>query len=558
MKESTTGGSGGIYVAEALRQVPRLLSLQDREPHSPTYGSFDRDAWSWKFRDFPLGMAQTAVYPLALLWRHPFAGNPYHGSERCLEWIAAGMERALATQHRNGALDAFSPNEYDVGPTLGIAHGIAEALRIVRGDLPPSRIDRIAGRLQRAFDFGVGRRETHGVISNHLALFAVALLRAAELFDDARYREGADDMIAAILDKQSPEGWYREYGGPDPGYETLGVHHLATWWQRTRSDEVQRSLERAVEFLSHFVHPDGSLGGVYGSRGTALYYPGGFEILADASPAARSVARFFRERLHRRNVVTPSVADLPNLVPMLYSYLEAALAATDSPAGDRPLPCETLQGVRPFRHAGLVVAGGQDYYAVIGGATGGVCRVFNRRSGELAYEDAGYLVRTTRGLVTSQARGLGSVVVDDSAEEITCETPFAHLRHEYLTPGRMIVLRVLNLTAFRVAWFAGWFRRLIVRRLVTEVKAAPFRLRRTFRVRQDGLGVTDVLESTGRLRALSLTLARTCTVVHAGSSRYFHPAELTPLDAPADETTAPSLSDGRPLTRSFEIRISPG
>jgi hypothetical protein len=553
-RDSAPGGAAGIYVAEAVSQVPRLLSLQDREPHSPRYGSFDRDAWSWKFRDFPLGMAQTAVYPLALLWRHSFDGNPCFGNDRCLEWIAAGMERALSTQHRNGALDAWAPNEFDIGPTLGIAHGVAEALRLVKADLPPARVDRIAAGLRRAFDFGLGRRETHGFISNHLALFAVALLDAAELFDDDRYRQGASDMIAVILEGQSSEGWYREYGGPDPGYETLGIHHLATWWQRTRSAEVQRSLERAVECFSYFVHPDGSVGGVYGSRGTALYYPAGFEILASISPTARSVARFLRERIHRRNVVTPAVADLPNLVPMLYSYLEAALAATGSTAVE-PLPCETLQGIRVFKDAGIVVAGGEQYYAVVGGATGGVCRVFDRGREELAHEDAGYLVRTSQGLTTSQARGLGSVSVDLESGVIRCDTPFAHLRHEYLTPGRMILLRILNLTAFRVSWLAGWFRRRIVRRLVTEVTAAPLRLQRTFHMGRDEIRVSDVITSTGSLNAVGLTLARNCTVVHAGSSRYFHPAELASLETPVNDPAVSSLNAGTPLTRGFEIRV---
>ena len=35
-----------------------------------------------------------------------------------------------------------------------------------------------------------------------------------------------------------------------------------------------------MEFLAHAVHPDGSVGGVYGSRHTHLYVPGGLERLA--------------------------------------------------------------------------------------------------------------------------------------------------------------------------------------------------------------------------------------------------------------------------------------
>ena len=541
-----------VYVGAALSQVPRLLSFQDREPHSPTYGSFDRDAWSWKFRDFPLGMAQTAVYPLALLWRHPFEANPYYQNERCLEWIAAGMEGALQRQHANGALDAWAPNEFDIGPTLGIAHGIAEALRLVGPSLPSARVDTIRLGLRKAFDFGLGRRETHGFISNHLALFAVALLDGHELFGDARYQKGAEDLIALILSHQSPEGWYREYGGMDPGYESLGIHHLATCWQRTNSDELRRSLERAIACFSHFVHPDGSVGGVYGSRGTALYYPSGFEIMAATTPVASSVAAFMRERVHRGNVVTPAVADLPNLTPMMYSYLEAALATeTSAPAPD-PLPCESLQGLRTFAESNMVVAGGRNYYAVVNGDVGGVCRVFDRQSGEVIHEDGGYIVRTADETLTSQARGLATMSVDPAKGLITCQTPFSHLKHEPLTPARMILLRVLNLTAFRIESLGAWLRRQIVRRLVTEVRPAPITLQRTLQLDPERIRIDDVLTCTGDVQPRAVTLTRSCAVVHAGSARYFHPAELKSLDTPGD--VAEGLKPGTPLRRSIEIR----
>ena len=52
---------------DLLAQLPRLLSLQDREPASRTYGCFDRDHWSWKFRDLPLGMMQLRGKALAVL-----------------------------------------------------------------------------------------------------------------------------------------------------------------------------------------------------------------------------------------------------------------------------------------------------------------------------------------------------------------------------------------------------------------------------------------------------------------------------------------------------------
>ena len=63
-----------------LEAVPRLLSQFDRESLSPTRGSFDRDHWSWKFRDFPVILLQAGLIPLAWLHTHPFDGNIYFDS----------------------------------------------------------------------------------------------------------------------------------------------------------------------------------------------------------------------------------------------------------------------------------------------------------------------------------------------------------------------------------------------------------------------------------------------------------------------------------------------
>ena len=54
-----------LFVREALAQIPKILTLLDRNPHSPTYGCFDRNFWHYKIIYFPSGMSQEFVYPLA-------------------------------------------------------------------------------------------------------------------------------------------------------------------------------------------------------------------------------------------------------------------------------------------------------------------------------------------------------------------------------------------------------------------------------------------------------------------------------------------------------------
>src|SRR5690606_25490846 len=192
------------------------------------------------------------------------------------------------------------PNEQNPGPTLGVAHALAETARLVADDIAPARRTRLLDAIGRACDFALTREEDHGFVSNHWALFAVTFQTARELLGDARYGRRAEAMIDRIIEQQSPDGWYREYDGPDPGYESLGIFHLAVHWNRTRSQRVLDSLRRSVDAYAHFVHPDGSIGGVYGSRHTSLYFPGGFELLAAEVPMAAAVARFMAARLDRQ------------------------------------------------------------------------------------------------------------------------------------------------------------------------------------------------------------------------------------------------------------------
>ena len=59
-------GAATILFLADIPDDPKILTLQDRNAHSPTYGCFDRNFWHYKIIDFPSGMAAEFVWPLAL------------------------------------------------------------------------------------------------------------------------------------------------------------------------------------------------------------------------------------------------------------------------------------------------------------------------------------------------------------------------------------------------------------------------------------------------------------------------------------------------------------
>ena len=62
-----------LYLKEGLQYIPKLLQLLDKNRLSSTYGCFDRAFWHYRTSDFPSGMYQEAVLPLALAYKinHP-------------------------------------------------------------------------------------------------------------------------------------------------------------------------------------------------------------------------------------------------------------------------------------------------------------------------------------------------------------------------------------------------------------------------------------------------------------------------------------------------------
>jgi hypothetical protein len=545
-----------LYRGMALSAMPRLLGTLDRESWSPTSGSFDRDHWGWHFRDFPIGMLQAGLLPLAAIWATPWQGNPYAGSPRLRAWILDALSATLRRQHANGSFDSVGPFTQDHGVTLQVANTLTMTVRYLGDAAEPALATRVRDAVRRATRFASRSDEDYAFISNHRALFAVAWLRSGVLLDDEALVRRGDQEIRAILDHQSSEGWYAEYGGADPGYQSLCMAWLAQYQEERPSDELAASMRRAVEFMSNFVHPDGGLGGVYGSRMTSLWFPSGFESLAGSDPVALAVANAVTRGIANGAVVTPETTDIHNLPPLLASYLLAALRAESrAPSSGTPsLPRDDLAELRHFPEAGLVVAGAPLYYAILNVRRGGVGCIFSRATATLAWEDAGYLARSDGRLWSSALALDPEVTVGESRRSVSLRTRFGLAKRDVVTPVRLILLRLANLTLFRSVAVGALLRRLIIERLITRQKAGHLRLSRTIRFDENAVIIQDRVSREGGQVPDALVRARAFTPFHMGSTRYFHPRDLADLaDVPMD---AGQLSRGG-LDRFAEVRFHP-
>lgn len=460
----------------ALAEIPKLLTLQDRTPSSPTYGCFDRAYWHYRMMDFPCGMSQEFVLPLALAWALPMPDNPYHRQPAVRDWVEAGIRYAARSAHPDGSCDDYYPFERAAGAAAFSLLAAIDAARVVGVAEDPE----IAAFLHRRARWLADHRES-GRLSNHEALIVAALARLAP--GAPAFEAALRERAARLLSWQHAEGWFDEYGGADPGYLSLTVGLLADV-DRLRPDLGLRApCGRAIDFLCAMAHPDGTIGGEYTSRATRNFFPHGLEIAAAWHPRAAALNALLLRPLAEGRA--PCFADDHIVGHHLWSWM---LAWRDWRDGERAaLPL--AEGRARFDGARLLVEAAEGTRLYCGWSRGGAFKLF---AGErLLASDTGPSLVTRGGRVAVTHLDAPDAAPALTEDALVVEGRMAWAKSARLTPARSIVLRSVMLTLGR--FFPDTVRRLLQRVLVTGRKDAPFRYRRE--LRRDGAGwtVTDTV-----------------------------------------------------------------
>ena len=503
------------YRRAICQVMPRLLALYDADPLSPTYGQGDRYRWAWKLIDFGNGTFQGAAHGLARLLAHCLLPEGLAESA-VLRRLDAMFHGAEALRYPNGSMEEAFPFEASFCVTALVAYDLLSAIELLGDRLPEERRRRHLAVVRPMIAFLLRHDEHHAFISNHMATAVVALYKWTALTQEPGEDRGKL-FLDRILAAQSAEGWFREYEGADPGYQTLCTYYLADL-HRLRPDlGLAEPLARSVRFLWHFAHPDGSFGGLYGSRNTRFYYPAGLEALAAEVPEAAALATFMRRAIATQAVVTLEALDEPNLIPMFNSYCWAAAIAAEGPLPEAPPVPAEAPGTwrREFPQAGLIVDRSPAHYTVISWHKGGVVYHFPQAGPPRI--DAGAVARTARGALYSSQAYRPDNALRLEGEALSVTAPMTAMHKQLPTPVQFIVLRLLNTTVMRHAGMGNFVKKLLVRMLITGQSAAPARNRRTIR-----LGPAIAIEDAWVHGALErLATDRPFSAIHMASQGYW-------------------------------------
>lgn len=511
-----------LFAKNALDQIPKILTLLDRNQHSKTYGCFDRNYWHYKIIDFPSGMAQELVLPLALVYSLDIPGNDFYQKKILREWVLAGIRFAEFSSHKDGSCDDYFPYEKAGGATAFSLLACLYSYKIL--GLKDQKIE--------AFFFKrtnwLSKHYENGRLTNHQCLIALCLLIASEILSTNQWKFSIQERISKILDWQDKEGWFHEYEGCDLGYHTLTISILSWIYKLNHDPKILNSLKRAIKFASHFIHPDGSYGGEYSSRNTYNFFPHGFELMADVIPISININNQFLLGLKKK--LNPCYSDDHIIGHHTWNYL---LAWRDY-REDRlcQVKINNFQNRAWFPNAKLLVDRRGDSALYISIAKGGVLKLFKKK--KLIVSDTQFSVMMKDG-----RNAVGHLIDDNNftikKNSVCINGSLGWSKSKKMTTFNLIILRLIMLCGGRL--FPDFVRGILQKILITGKKESNHTYKRVIRWTDNGkITISDSLNTSDWHKIKSIKIGVDQTSIYVVMSRVYQPGQLQQwIDLPFDK-----------------------
>ncbi|MBI2134292.1 hypothetical protein HYU11_06470 [Candidatus Woesearchaeota archaeon] len=420
-----------IYTKLAVEQIPRLLTALDRNPSSSTFGCFDRNYWHYKTSDFPCMRLQEASLTLALATK----ANTGIKKELLMKWAEAATKSWSANLSQDGSASEWYPNEKSYVATAFSTYAVSETAFLLG-----LKNDGITEGLRKSTKWLIQRTEHR--VQNQQSGAIAAILTANKILKDEQIQKNAYKLIKDLASRQSPEGWFSEYGGPDIGYLSLTVDYLAKASRLTEEKDAENAAIKASEFISNFLHPNYTIGGTYGSRNTEYLIPHGFEILKNKSGKCRRITGFLKEALRTSAIAGPYSMDDRYLAYNLYTYLQAGFEDDMKTETETP----SLEN-KSFPLCQIYIRAKKSYQIIINCMKGGSFTIFNGHQ----KTDSGLRFKT--GNATYSTGFLNKDVKitreEGEVESFTIEGQCIQASPNTMTTAKHIGLRAFQLTAGR-------------------------------------------------------------------------------------------------------------
>ncbi len=376
-----------------IKNAWRLISLQDKEISSPSYGSFHYAFWRDKTSEFADARFQEAGATIGILSTKKYTklhGKTLPSRELLYITFSAALENLFNIQNTDGSFDEWYKGERGFAATefTSIAFGLAA---ICLGDELQTKERQILNKILFKSGKWLSKREDK-VKSNHQAAAAAALSIIWKLTKNDPFLESAKKAMELTLKRQTFEGWFPEIGGMDLGYCSVLLDYLMLYVWITKDKKPIKPLQKLINFMLPHIHPDGTISPESGICVNPYVSRLGLCLLSQNSSEGAWILKLIEENSDIQKVLKPYLAD--DLRFCRWSHL--------------PLFCDFLKSDLNFKNENLKInffpvgwtirkdsslaAYHKDkihiYFSISGG---GVIRIFNGI--KLIFEEEGIVIK---------------------------------------------------------------------------------------------------------------------------------------------------------------------
>lgn len=402
-------------------------------PHFKYEGVADREYWAWKTKDFANGT-----------WQGGLAG--FLDSLSLFDFNHLEIQKIISTvikgtkkiQRSNGSFEEAYPLESSFAVTGLVLFYLSYAY-LKHSELFPDESTReLISVGQKAAKFIQETPETHGIISNHLFTSYLALV----MFRKVEGKTTLDENLINSLKKlQRTGGWFYEYNGADPGYQTLLNHYIFSA-QEVMGPILNDCLKKSLKFVDNFFMPDGTFAGEIGARGTSILYPSG---IIDTSQWENSILHI-KQYLSNESHLNPLYVDQGNFVPVYCSWASMYFffkTKNNDHLHTHPSHTEKEIGIHKIGDSGLLKFQSKQTVGIVNTKTGAI------RMNKLINEkwvDASVVSLERDNFEQSQVGKVKNLTYDQCTIEI--EILFSAPKERYNNTFSATALRLISYTIF--------------------------------------------------------------------------------------------------------------
>lgn len=498
-------------------RLPRILTQLSRDPDSPTFGSWDRNFWHYKMRDFSSMILQQGMLIVDAAEGYNVEDNSLYKHTIARQWIDASLGFWAGQQLKNGSFNEYYPYESGFPPT---AFSLFAAGVIIKNRKYKPQGRNIERAVQKAVNWLLKHPEHEALNQEAAGLAGIVLCsRLPGIRVDARLLE---ERLNGFFKSQSQEGWFPEYDGPDTGYLAVTIDCLWEIYDATRDERAFAAMEKAIGYIGTMMSVSSETPIMINSRNTDYLVIYGLTRMAAAgNGTAGAIVKRVIDRLASPDHFLNRTDDRYAVHYVYSSYFRSLQYLDSLPDKEFKLPAES-DHTHYFAGSGIFVshfAGKSSIYVNL--RKGGIVNIFT--AGGISQVDFGFRIKMpgSKVAVTHWQHPSYEIIMESND---SFRVSGIMTLHGWMVPSPLkhVALRGVSMV------FGNRLIPFLKKIMIFNLKEAGWSFQRRIRIADGKLFIEDSFSGSG-LEKLDIYRAPHYSLRHVSSAGQFMAEELLHL-----------------------------